>query len=216
MKERNAMQAQQPGGLVGMLLNHFGGDLAKQLSQRLGIDEATARQAIAIAIPLLIAALARNTRTSAGADSLSGALQRDHDGSILGQLGNLFNQRQLDDGKGILRHTLGKKQSDVEQRLTNATGVDGATLLQMLAPLVMGQLGKVQRQENLDAGGVAGMLRKEQQQVRRSDGGLMSILSQILGSALRASSAQRTSNTDAVATEAPVRKRKPRFDGSEV
>lgn len=179
------MQSQQPQGILGMLLNQFGGDLAKQLSQRLGIDEQTAQRAIAIAIPLLISALARNSSTPQGAQSLTGALQRDHDGSILGQIGRLFTQPQMTDGSGILRHTLGQQRPDVEQKLTQATGVDGSVLLQMLAPLVMGKLGQVRRQDNLDANGMADVLRQEQRQVRRSSsGGVMDLLSQILGGGL--------------------------------
>lgn len=175
------MQSQQSSGIVEMLLNQFSGGLAEQLSQRLGVDEQTARRAIAIGIPLLLAALARNSRTSRGAQSLSGALERDHDGSILGQLGNLFSTPSMADGSGILRHTLGKQQPEIEQKLSQATGVDGAALLQMLAPLVMGKLGQVQRQQQLDPAGVAGVLRQEQQQVQQSGSGMMDLLAQILG-----------------------------------
>lgn len=181
------MQSQQPNGIIEMLLNQFGGGLAEQLSRRLGVDEQTARRAIAIAIPLLLSALARNSRTSRGAQSLTGALERDHDGSILGQLGSLFSTPTMAEGSGILRHTLGKKQPEIEQKLSQATGVDGAALLQMLAPLVMGKLGQVQRQQQLGPDGVADVLRQEQQQVRQSNPGIMDLLSQILGGVRTAS-----------------------------
>ena len=174
-------QGTQSQGLVDMLLNQFGGELVAQLSARLGVDEATARKAISIGIPLLLAALARNARTPDGAQSLTGALERHHDGSILGQPGNLLNNPQMGQGSGILRHTLGEQRPQVEQELGRVTGVDGAALLQMLAPLVMGQLGQVQRQQQLDAGGVADVLGREQRQLQQSSSGLGGLLGQILG-----------------------------------
>jgi len=177
-KERNSVQSQ---AIVDMLLNQFGGSLVQQISQRLGVDEQTARRAISIGIPVLLAALARNTRSADGAQSLTGALERDHDGSILGQLGNLLNSPQLAQGSGILRHTLGAQRPQVEDSLTRVTGVQGSALLEMLAPLVMGQLGQLQRQNNLDADAVANVLGNEQQRLQRSPAGIGDLLSQILG-----------------------------------
>lgn len=171
----------QSPGLVDMLLDQFGGGLVEQLSTRLGVDEQTARRAIGIAIPLLMSALARNTRSPDGAQSLTGALQRDHDGSILGQLGGLLSAPRMADGNGILRHTLGGQRSQVEDSLSRATGVEGSQLLQMLAPLVMGQLGQVQRQNDLDADGIADVLGNEQQRLQQSPAGIGDLLSQILG-----------------------------------
>ena len=171
----------QSQAIVDMLLNQFGGGLVAQISQRLGVDEQTARRAIEIGIPVLLAALARNTRTAGGAQSLTGALERDHDGSILGQLGNLLNTPQMAQGSGILRHTLGEQRAQVEDSLTRVTGVEGSALLQLLAPLVMGQLGQVQRQNNLDADGVADVLGNEQQRLQRAPAGIGELLSQILG-----------------------------------
>lgn len=186
------MQSRQSNGIIDMLLNQFGGSLATQLSQRLGVDEQTARSAISIGIPLLLSALARNSSTPQGAQSLSGALERDHDGSILGQLDSLLSNPSMAEGSGILRHTLGQQQPQVEQNLSRATGVDGAALLQMLAPLVMGQLGQVQRQQQLDPDGVGDILRQEQQQVRQSNPGIMDLLSQIMGGGLDAGDTDST------------------------
>lgn len=173
----------QSQGLVDMLLNQFGGGIVTQISKRLGVDEQTARRALTVAIPLLVSALARNTSTSSGAQSLNNALERDHDGSILGQLGSLLGSASGGDGDGILRHTLGGQRSQVEQSLSNATGVDGSALLQMLAPIVMGQLGQVQRQQGLDADGVANVLNQEQRR-QEATPGLEGLLNSILGSAI--------------------------------
>src|SRR4051794_20946106 len=148
-KGRTSMQSQ---GLVDMLINQFGGRLAQEFSTRFGVDQQTAQSAISIGIPLLLSALARNSSTASGAQSLTGALQRDHDGSILDQIGGLLSDpRMAQQGNGILNHTLGEQRSQVEDQVSQVTGVPGSQLLQTLAPLVMGQLGHLQRQHGLDA-----------------------------------------------------------------
>jgi hypothetical protein len=43
-----------------------------------------------------------------------------------------------------------------------------AKLLPVLAPIVMGALGRQKRQQNLDVGGLAGMLGAERQQIEAS------------------------------------------------
>ena len=50
--------------------------------------------------------MARNTSNQQGAESLHNALQKDHDGSILDNLGGFLNNAQSGPGAGILRHVL--------------------------------------------------------------------------------------------------------------
>ena len=62
-------------------------------------------------------------------------------------------------------------------------GIDPAKagmLLSMLAPLVMGALGKAQRDGKLDPGGLAGMLGGEQQRAADAAPGVMGMLGKFL------------------------------------
>ena len=100
--------------------------------------------------------------------ALFGALSRDHDGSLLddigGFLGGSLGGAKAAAGAAILGHILGGKQGSVETGLSRASGLDGATiakLLPLLAPIVMGVLGRLSRQQSLDAGGVSGYLTGE-------------------------------------------------------
>jgi hypothetical protein len=58
-------------------------EVSRQISQRLGVDQQTVHTAITMATPILVAALARNSADPQGAASLTNALERDHDGTIL-------------------------------------------------------------------------------------------------------------------------------------
>jgi len=73
-------------------------------------------------------------------------------------------------GEGILRHVLGGRRASVEAGLGRATGLDAGSvgqLLAMLAPIVMGALGRERRRRGFDAGALAAMLGGERKTVER-------------------------------------------------
>ena len=137
------------------------------IAKRFGINEDVAKTAVSAAVPLIVGALARNASKKDGADSLHKALEKDHDGSILDNITDLLGKKEDSDGDGILRHALGTKRSAVEQGLSKGTGIDLASagsLLSKLAPVVMGALGKTQRENKLDSSGLARVLDTERKQ----------------------------------------------------
>ncbi|HEY9448828.1 MAG TPA: DUF937 domain-containing protein [Gemmatimonadaceae bacterium] len=165
--------------LLEKLQQCVSGDTLEQLSRQLGADPGTTRSAISAALPILVGALARNASTTQGADSLTNALN-DHDGSVLDNVGSALSNYQQGPGAAILGHVLGESRDPVEQGVSRSSGMapeKAGALLQMLAPLVLGALGKAKRQDGLDAAGVASMLGAEAEQAgSRIPGGLGSIL----------------------------------------
>jgi hypothetical protein len=169
--------------LLSNLMNQMSGTHLDQLSQQLGVDRKQAQTGIAAALPMLLSALSRNTTTTEGAQALNAALDRDHDGSILGNLGGFLSQGDANPGAAILKHVLGGKQTQVQSGLSRATGMNAAStgkLLAMLAPVVLGALGQAKRQNNLDASQLAGVLGQERdhlaQQAPKQFGALNSLL----------------------------------------
>jgi hypothetical protein len=168
--------------LLDMLQQRLGGDAVNQISSRLGTDPTSTRTAIAAALPMLVGALARNAQDPGKAGALANALGR-HDGSVLDDVAGYLGRGDTGDGDGILGHVLGGKKETVQAGLGQAAGLDPAkagTLLAMLAPLVMGALGKAQREKGLDTGGLAGMLGGEQQRAADAAPGVMGMLSSFL------------------------------------
>lgn len=142
-----------------------------QLSGQLGADQATTKNALGTALPMLMGALARNSGDQNGAAALDRALDK-HDGGILDNLDGFLEAPDVNDGNGILRHMLGNKRGNVETGVSKASGLDPslvAKLLPMLAPVVLGALGKQKRQQNLNAEGLASMLGSERQQIEQSN-----------------------------------------------
>ena len=106
-------------------------------------------------------------------------------GDLLGGLmGGGAPASKTTDGDGILGHILGNKRGAVEQGVARSSGLDAravSKLLPMLAPLVMGALGRAKKQQNLDAGSLASMLNHERARIERDtpgmqEGGLLGML----------------------------------------
>jgi hypothetical protein len=170
--------------LTEMLTQQLAGGAISQISNKLGIDPGTAGKAVAIALPLLIAALARNSSTPSGANALDQAVARDHDGSILDDVGGFLNSGNTADGAGILGHVFGNQQNSVEGALAQRTGLDPGSagqILAMVAPLVLGAVGKTKMEQGLDANGLSAYL-GDQQQVQSAPPDMMGMLGGFLDS----------------------------------
>jgi hypothetical protein len=137
--------------------------------------------AISAALPLLLGALARNASTPDGARQLHDALARDHDGSRLDRLPDPDATRP--EGDAILRHVLGDRRGLAEQGIAKASGLDLAKvgpLLAMLAPVVMGALGKTRNERGLDPQDLSVLLGSERDAIGAASPGMMGALSQLL------------------------------------
>jgi hypothetical protein len=169
--------------LMQILANAMGGGNLQSISRSIGADSGQTAQAISAAIPILVGALDRNTDHQDGADALAKALQRDHDGSILEDLGSFLAGGSFDDGNDILGHVLGAKRQSVETGLSKASGLDrgsAAQLLSILAPIVLGAVGKLQQHQRLDPSGLANALSKEHHRAVEAQPHAMSALESLL------------------------------------
>ena len=165
------------------LAEQLGGGGLQQISRQIGADEQSVGKAVSGALPMLFGALASNSSESGGLSSLVGALDRDHDGSLLDDLGGFLGGSGAEaGGDAILGHVLGGRKGSVESSLSRSSGLDPATiakLLALLAPMVMAALGRERQRSNLDAGGVRDLLQGERARAERNQpglGGLASLL----------------------------------------
>lgn len=93
--------------ITQIITQQLAGGAARTLAQRLGVSETTANTAVQIAVPLILAAMARNASNPEGAASLHEAVRNDHDGSIFDNLGDYVTNPQSASGTGILGHVFG-------------------------------------------------------------------------------------------------------------
>ncbi len=175
--------------IIEGLAQQFSGDTIGQLSSLVGAQPEETGRAVAAALPMLVGSMAGAAQQPDGANALFGALSNDHDGSILDALGPMlgggYASRVLgNDGSRILGHVFGNRQPAVEQTVARSSGLDSgliAKLLPLLAPIVMGYLGRKLRGDGLDAGGLGSVLGGEQQSMRNQDSGLGGIFDMLGG-----------------------------------
>ncbi len=153
-------------GLLDLLNSPMGKQLISGVAGQTGQPENKTADVLGMAMPLILGAMKKNVSSPQGAQGLMSALSSKHDGSILDDLGGLFgggvDDAVINDGAGILGHVFGGKQPQVENALSQKSGIDAgsiASILKIAAPIVMGFLGKQTAQSNVsDASGMNNLL----------------------------------------------------------
>lgn len=165
--------------LLEILAGSLGQGAVTQISKKLGLDPSTTGRIVQAAIPLLVSALARNSSTPEGASALYGAVRKDHDGSVLDDVLGFLGTAEQGPGAGILRHVLGGQRNGIQAALGNSTGIgegQAGQILEMVAPLVMGALGKTAAQQGIDAGSIGQLLSGEAREAKPAEPDLMGSL----------------------------------------
>jgi hypothetical protein len=153
-------------GILDLLNSDTGKALISGAANQTGQSEDKTTSVLTMALPVLMGAMKRNTSSPEGADGLMSALTGKHDGSILDNISDFFGggveQNAMDDGAGILGHILGNSEHNVSSALSQKSGIDSGTIMNILkiaAPIVMGYLGKQKLQQNVsDSSGISDLL----------------------------------------------------------
>ncbi|MDI1235655.1 MAG: DUF937 domain-containing protein [bacterium] len=196
---------------LNQLMNLFGDSEINSLSQQIGADKGQTTAALQQAVPTLFSAIQNNV-SNGGANGLMAALDRDHDGSVLDDVMGFFQGGGNSQGEGILKHLLGDNKGQVENALAANSGADASSiskLLPLIAPVIMGYLGKQKQQTGVsDSGGISDLIGKftggaggldisniigmftgatetsnntNQTQTAQSGGGILNIISNLFG-----------------------------------
>ncbi|MEM6317194.1 MAG: DUF937 domain-containing protein [Bacteroidota bacterium] len=176
--------------LIDLLQGQLSDGLIEQLSNQIGAPKQQTRTAADSILSSLIGGLAKNAQKPGGAEAIANALERDHDGSLLDNLNDLIGGGQSPNinsraanGSGILKHVLGGKQGGIMDMVSQISGLEQnktSNLMAMLAPIVMGMLGKQKRQQGMDAGGIASILAGALGQQKQQGGMATSLITSLL------------------------------------
>jgi hypothetical protein len=153
-------------GILDLLNSDMGKAIVNGVAGQTNQPESKTNNVLTMALPVLMQAMKRNASSPQGAEGLLSALNNKHDGSILDNLGGLFeggvDDNVLNDGSKILGHLLGSKQQQVENAIGARAGMDSnsvANILKVAAPILMGMLGKQTKENNVnDSSGLEGLL----------------------------------------------------------
>ncbi len=169
--------------LLQGMLSKMGDQGIEKIAQSAGVDSNMAKTILAQAGPLLTGKMADNAKTPEGLGSLDRALQ-DHDGSIFDRIDDVANPNVDTKGSKILGHILGGNTGSMVEALAKGNNTDSGSvgkILEMAAPLVLGQLGSKKKEGGLDAGSIFDMLQGEKKEMQSGgDNMLMNLGKQFL------------------------------------
>ncbi len=147
--------------LIGMIASQLGGPAIGQIAQQIGSDSGSTQSAINMALPMMLSAMGNHAADDNGANELHEAAQN-HDHSIIDDvMGFLGNSAGGGMGSAILGQFLGGNGNSIANVIGQQSGIGSGSAMQLLAilaPIVMGALGKSSQNNGLDAGGMAQML----------------------------------------------------------
>ncbi|WP_445432298.1 DUF937 domain-containing protein [Chryseobacterium indoltheticum] len=182
--------------LIDLLTGNTGNQVAEKAETKFGISKNQIIALLAVATPLVISYLRNKSQDNEEAEALNSALEKDHDGSILDDTSQL--EARQNEGGSILSHIFGNEKSTVENQLSQNTGISIdkiGPILAMLAPVIMGYIGKEKQQNNVGAGGLGdllgGILGGAQTQAQQQQS---NPLNDILGSVLGGGQSQSSGN----------------------
>lgn len=178
--------------LIDLITGSAGNHAVQQAENKFGISKNQVIALLAVSAPLVISYLRKKSQDSKEADALNNALDRDHNGSILNDPSQIEARQQ--EGSSILDHIFGGSKANVENQLSQNTGISMdkiGPVLAMLAPLIMGYIGQQKQANNVNSGGLGdllgGILGSTQNQVAQSSNPLNDILGSVLGGATQSS-----------------------------
>ena len=182
--------------LIDLLTGNTGNQVAEKAENKFGISKNQILTLLAVATPLVISYLRNKSQDNKEAEALNNALDKDHDGSILDDTSQL--EARQNEGGSILSHVFGSEKGNVENQLSQNTGISIdkiGPILAMLAPVIMGYIGKEKQQNNVGAGGLGdllgGILGGAQTQAQQQQS---NPLNDILGSVLGGGQSQSSGN----------------------
>lgn len=145
--------------LIDLITGNAGTQVAEQAENKFGIQKNQVIALLAVAAPLVISYLRNKSQDANEAESLNQALDRDHDGSVLNDPSQLEARQQ--EGGSILDHIFGGQKAQVENSLSEQTGISMnkiGPILGMLAPLIMGYIGREKQSNGVNSGGLGDLL----------------------------------------------------------
>lgn len=165
-------------GIQDLIQSQLTPDRINQISSAIGADPATTQQAVAAAVPMMMGGMAQHAATPAGASAIEAAAGQ-HAGMLDG-IGGMLGGAGLDGvlgglggmlggaggAGGILGSILGSSHSQVQDGVTQASGLDRqktAKLLMMLAPIVLAAIAHHKQTTNATATQIGSDLQREAQ-----------------------------------------------------
>ena len=151
--------------LVSLAMKFLTPELVLKMAQALGLDKGLAQKAVGAAIPAILAGLVGRAAKPDGAKAVADAVGKQDSGllaNLSSMIGGTGQTALINNGTNALTSLLGGSAiGGLSGALAKYAGIGDQptkSLLGMLGPVVLGALGKEQRDSKLDAAGLGSFL----------------------------------------------------------
>jgi len=159
--------------ILDMLKSQLSGQLAGQLGRQFGESEQATKSGIEALVPTILGGLLKQISAPGGADKLDRTLKDGgYDGGLLDNLSGMLSGGGTDSltskGGGLISMLMGDKAAMIAPIIAKLTGMKPGTvasLLSILAPLIMSFLGKQKKTMGLDSSGLANLLMSQKDSI---------------------------------------------------
>jgi hypothetical protein len=176
--------------MVGSLMQSLSGDNLSTLGGLAGTDSNGARSILGTVVPLLTGAMAKTAAQPGGADALMKLLAGGRFESIADNTGGYLRNPDVSGGADIVRTLLGSQQGGVTEMIARKTGFSTDVIgrvLALIAPVVLGFVGKTMRQQNMDANALTAFLGEQSKTALAGAPDAMGIVTSLTGDVPRGS-----------------------------
>lgn len=193
--------------IISMITNALTPDLINRIASALGLDRFTTQNAIGAAVPAILAGLAGVASQPGGAQKVADAVNQQSSSGILGSLASMVGgsgqSSLISQGTSLLSSLFGGRDTNaLSGAVAKFAGMgqgESNSLLAMLAPAVMGVIGKSFGGRTPDASGITSLFASQKDNIisampsgftsMLSGTGLFDTLKGALGGATRAATA---------------------------
>jgi hypothetical protein len=156
--------------IVSTISSFLTPEIVGKIASASGLDRSTTQTAVSAAVPSILGALANAVAKPGGAAKLATAVAAQPPDLLGNIIGSLTNPTQMATQGGSLLSSLlgGGVSSMLASTVGRFLGISDATaqtVMGLLAPVIMGVLGREQRSNSLDANGLARMLTGQKEQI---------------------------------------------------
>lgn len=170
--------------LIEMVGRHLSPSLVSKLGGALGEDSSTASRGAAAAVPAILGGIVQKGSTEHGASDLLDSFksyESQDSTSMDAALDDPARQQSLlEKGRGALSSIFGGRSDSIAETIGSHSGMKKSSalgMMGMLAPMVMGLVGRHARENKLDPSGLSSLLRSQSGHLSKAlPGGLGSML----------------------------------------
>ncbi len=170
--------------IIANLMKELGsGDNVSAMSKTVGGDDKAVKSALGMGLPLILGSMSSNASKPGGADMLMKMMTQMGSSNPMDNLSAYLSNPEAAGGSGMVSSLLGSQMVPVQNAISQKTGLPPAAVGKLLAiatPVIMGQVGKMSAEQNMDSKGLPNFLGNQSKSAMQSSPEAANMAKQLL------------------------------------